>query len=192
MAYRYRRFNLGGIRLVVRCELNGWTTKNEQEQLFTCYALNEWDPRLPGSMPWREKIDIQRGAVLGNEIKNNSCKLAKWTAQSILADADMMKIGFVSRVKPTKETEHAILATQSYKPKDFANQIYLSPVNLWGIIKMFCELLHKKEDGKYVLIKDPNKSTVRLYSVPLNTFEDEVDEEGNEDGEGDEDGDRDD
>jgi translation initiation factor 3 subunit D len=33
------------------------------------------------------------------------------------------------------------------------------------------------EDGdkKYVLIKDPNKPLIRLYEVPLNTFEDEDD-----------------
>jgi hypothetical protein len=34
-----------------------------------------------------------RGAVLATELKNNSCKLAKWTAQSILAGADQMKLG---------------------------------------------------------------------------------------------------
>ena len=43
-------------------------------------------------------------------------------------------------------------------------------------------------DAKYILVKDPNKSLVRLYAVPMNTFED--DDEGisrqaaTEDGEG--------
>jgi translation initiation factor 3 subunit D len=35
-----------------------------------------------------------------------------------------------------------------------------------------------KDDGKYVLIKDPNKPVLRLYAVPPNTFEDEEEEEG--------------
>lgn len=35
----------------------------------------------------------QRGAILATELKNNSAKLAKWTAQSILSGADQMKIG---------------------------------------------------------------------------------------------------
>ena len=30
---------------------------------------------------WRQKLDTQRGAVLANELKNNACKLAKWTVQ---------------------------------------------------------------------------------------------------------------
>ncbi len=29
------------------------------------------------------------------------------------------------------------------------------------------------KDGKYVLVKDPNKALLRLYEVPLSTFEEE-------------------
>ena len=32
-------------------------------------------------------------------------------------------------------------------------------------------------EKKYVLIKDPNKSVIRLYDVPTNTFDDD-DEDG--------------
>lgn len=161
------------MRLIVRCELNGWAAKGDHEQFFTCYALNEWDSRHSGGMNWRQKIDQQRGAVLGTEIKNNSCKLAKWAVQSLLAEADLMKVGYVSRINPANPVDHVILSTQSFKPKEFASQINLQTVNIWGIVKMFCELLMKKEDGKYVILKDPNKSTIRLYSVPLETFEEE-------------------
>lgn len=35
----------------------------------------------------------------------------------------------------------------------------------------------KREDGKYVLVKDPNKPILRLYQVPAGSFED--DEDGN-------------
>jgi translation initiation factor 3 subunit D len=31
----------------------------------------------------------------------------------------------------------------------------------------------RMEEGKYVLVKDPNKSLLRLYQVPLHTFEEE-------------------
>jgi len=122
---------------------------------------------------WREKIDSQRGAVIATEIKNNSCKLAKWTAQSLLAGADQMKIGFVSRVAKNNAYEHAILATQFSRPKDFAAQITLSEGNMWGIIKMLIDLFQKQPEGKYVLMREPNRPAVRLYSVPPGTFEDD-------------------
>jgi len=59
-------------------------------------ALNEWDPRFSCGVDWRQKLDVQRGAVLANELKNNSCKLAKWTIQALLAGSDYIKFGYVS------------------------------------------------------------------------------------------------
>ena len=53
-------------------------------------ALNEWNPRFSGGINWR-KLDVQRGTVLANELKNNSCKLAKWTVQALLADSHQLK-----------------------------------------------------------------------------------------------------
>lgn len=46
-----------------------------------------------GGVDWRSKLDTQRGAVLATELKNNSCKLAKWTVCSMLAGSDTIKFG---------------------------------------------------------------------------------------------------
>jgi translation initiation factor 3 subunit D len=114
--------------------------------------------------------------VLATELKNNSCKLAKWAAQSILAGADQMKVGYVSRLNPTTAYDHTILGCDKFRPKDLAQQINLSVQNMWGIAKMVSELMMKKENGKYVILKDPNRSTIRVYAVPMDTF-DPVEEE---------------
>jgi translation initiation factor 3 subunit D len=188
VAYRYRKFNLGGINIVARCELHGWTSKRGEDQNITVYSLNEWDSKYADGVNWRQKIDQQRGAVLATELKNNSCKLAKWTAQSILAGADQMNLGYVTRIANTNSYEHTILATQFFKPKELATQINLNINNMWGIVKMLCELVLNKPDGKYVLLKDPNKATVRLYSVPPRDDDDDDEEEGDaEDEENDDD-----
>ena len=126
VAYRYRKFALDDkTTLVCRTELHGLVKK---QHYMTAFALNEYNatPNNPQAVNWRDKIDSQRGAVLATELKNNSFKLAKWTAQSLLAGADQMKIGFVSRTAPQKAHDHVILATQFYRPKDFATQITLS------------------------------------------------------------------
>lgn len=171
VAYRYRRFALGDMRLVVRCELNGWLNKRGEDQYYNIYSLNEWDSKMSNGVNWRQKVDQQRGAVLVTELKNNSCKLAKWTAQSILSGADQMKVGYVSRLNPSTPFDHTILGTDKFKPKDLAVQINLNVSNLWGIVKMLAELIMKKENGKYVILKDPNKSTIRVYAVPMDTFD---------------------
>jgi hypothetical protein len=31
----------------------------------------------------------------------------------------------------------------------------------------------KQKDGKYLIVKDPNKPVIRLYDIPDNTFESE-------------------
>jgi translation initiation factor 3 subunit D len=102
-AYRYRRFDLSlaqdedPLHLIVRTELDA-VVKNtmNEDQYLTIKALNEFDSKAPGSggsLDWRSKLSSQRGAVVATEMKNNSCKLARWTIQSILAKADIMKLG---------------------------------------------------------------------------------------------------
>ena len=184
VAYRYRKFTMGDIKLVVRCELHAWANKRGEELMMTCHTLNEWDSKFCGGIEWRQKIDQQRGAVLATELKNNSCKLGRWAAQSILAGADLMKLGYVSRNARTNPYDHQILATQFFKPKDLAVQIAMTLPQMWGVIKMICELMMRedKEDGKYVLLKDPNKPIMRLYAVPPGTFESDEDSDEDDDG----------
>lgn len=177
---------MGSLRIVARCEVHGWVDKRDSQPFMTCYALNEWDSRYSGGVNWRQKIDATRAAVLAAEIKNNNAKIAKWTAQSILANAGLMKLGYVSRVSATNPYDHQILATQFLKPKEFALQLGMSLPNIWGIIKMFCETLMAKPDGKYLIMKDPNKQIVRLYAVPMNAFEEDADEDDEEEGENEE------
>lgn len=187
VAFRYRKFPLDDkVTVVCRTELHGIVKKTQH---MTAFCLNEYTPvpvqsdskngpPVPTSSPqllsWRDKIDSQRGAVLATELKNNSFKLAKWTAQSLLAGADQMKIGFVSRVRPASAAEHVILGTQFYRPTDFAQQITLQEGQLWSMVRHFVALLQKQPDtGKFVLMRHPNKAVLHLYKVPPETFEDE-------------------
>ncbi|KUL89650.1 hypothetical protein ZTR_00398 [Talaromyces verruculosus] len=193
-AYKYRRFDLSlekdeePLNLIVRTEvdavLKGTTGA---DQYIVIKALNEFDHKAQGAggaLDWRTKLASQRGAVVATEMKNNSCKLARWTTQAILAQADHMKLGFVSRSNPRSSTSHVILGIVGYKPRDFAAQMNLNLGNGWGIVRTIVDLIHSLDDDedeeegedrlkKYVLVKDPNKPVVRLYRVPQNTFEEE-------------------
>lgn len=101
--FKYRKFDLSTndedpVYLVVRTELDAAqkNTLNGEDQYLTVHALNEFDNKAQGSggaLDWRSKLVSQRGAVVATEMKNNSCKLARWTVESILAKADMMKVG---------------------------------------------------------------------------------------------------
>ncbi|MCJ1298404.1 hypothetical protein MMC08_001193 [Hypocenomyce scalaris] len=214
--YKYRRFDLSlekdedPLHLVVRTELDAVMKNNisGEDQFLTVKALNEFDHKAQGSggaLDWRTKLTSQRGAVVATEMKNNSCKLARWTAQSILAKADVMKLGyvihcralsvllashqhmtdrihprdrFVSRATPKSNDRHVILGVVGYDPRKFADQMNLNLANGWGIVRTIVDMCLKMKEGKYVLVKDPNKPLLRLYEVPAGTFE-----EGEDDGE---------
>ena len=59
--------------------------------------------QFAGGVDWRAKLDNQRGAVLATELKNNSCKLAKWTVCSLLANSDQIKFGYVTSAIPNNK-----------------------------------------------------------------------------------------
>ncbi|QKX55233.1 uncharacterized protein TRUGW13939_02325 [Talaromyces rugulosus] len=190
-AYKYRRFDLSlekdeePLNLIVRTEVDAVVKGTSgPDQHIVIKALNEFDHKAQGSggaLEWRTKLSSQRGAVVATEMKNNSCKLARWTTQAILAKADHMKLGFVSRSNPRSSASHVVLGVVGYKPRDFATQMNLNLGNGWGIVRTIVDLIRSLEDDeedeaspkKYVLVKDPNKSVIRLYSVPTNTFEDD-------------------
>ena len=201
-AYKYRRFDISlnndeePINLIVRTEIDAATKNNisGEDQFLVLKALNEFDYKAQGSggaLDWRTKLTSQRGAVVATEMKNNSCKLARWTTQAILAKADQMKLGFVSRANPKSAANHVILGVVGYKPREFATQMNLGFSNGWGIVRTIVDLVRNfadaaggdddgedhagSKDRKYVLVKDPNKPVIRLYEVPLHTFEDEDD-----------------
>lgn len=84
------------------------------------------------------------------------------------------------------------------RPTDFAAQLNVSLANGWGIVRTVTDMCMKMPEGKYVLVKDPNKVSfnlwftqiveiesyhdqpvIRLYAVPMASFTGE-----DEDGEG--------
>ncbi|EDS41530.1 eukaryotic translation initiation factor 3 subunit 7 [Culex quinquefasciatus] len=183
VAYRYRKWDLNnGIVLVARCEHDAvLLTPQGDTQFLTIKALNEWDSKVANGVEWRQKLDTQRGAVLANELRNNSCKLAKWTVQALLAGSDQIKFGYVSRAHVRDSSRHVILGTQQFKPHEFANQINLSMDNAWGILRCIIDICMKQKDGKYLIMKDPNKPMIRLYDIPDHTFESDGEEEEGDD-----------
>jgi len=203
-AYRYRKITLPGdpkadneferepccmiVRTEVNCRLADSTgTKG----MVSVKALNEFDPKLNYS--WRTHLESQRGACLATELKNNAFKLGRWTAQAILGGCDTMKIGYVSRAQPSDPHTHSVLGVQTYHTDNFADQIGLTRNNAYGILRTIVNTIMQWEDGKYLLLKDPMKTVMRIYELPWEAFRsedegDDGDEDDEDDQELDEDG----
>ena len=63
----------------------------------------------------------------------------------------------MSRVSPKDSRNHTVLGMQQFKPAEFAQQMNLNMENAWGILRCIIDILMKLEDGKYLIMKDPNK-----------------------------------
>lgn len=64
---------------------------------------------------------------------------------------------YVSRVHIKDSSKHVILGTQQFRPLEFAQQINLNLDNAWGIMRCIIDICMRQKEGKYLIMKDPNK-----------------------------------
>ena len=79
-----------------------WTPREELSWLTVTFTI--WNSL---------NAEIVIGLYL--ELKNNACKLAKWTAQAVLAGVDNLKFGYITRYNVKDSSRHIILGTQQVK-----------------------------------------------------------------------------
>ncbi|KAJ2115714.1 hypothetical protein IW146_002088 [Coemansia sp. RSA 922] len=211
-AYRYRLFDLSAragkpshddddeeeedvvigerVLMAIRTEVDGVVISGQTKKQMFIRALTQHDITAVGAgkaLDWRQKLDSQRGAVVATEMKNNATKLARWAFQAVLAGAEQLKVGFVSRVSPRDRTRHGVLGFQTYRPSDFISQLGFSEYSGWGIVKALVDMCLEMPEGRYVIMRDPNKPLIKIYSVPAGAFEDNGEDDastaaGGEDG----------
>jgi len=70
---------------------------------------------------------------------------------------------YVSRERPNDSSSHEVLGVQQFKPRELAEQINLNMNNAWGILMTLIDIFLKKEQGKYLILKDPNKVMNSLW-----------------------------
>jgi len=166
VAYRYRRWKVTEtFDVVARCEINALREQHTNPEaardafVLVC-ALNEWNQRLTD---WRKRIDTSRGTLLATEIRNNTNKISRWAVKAMLSGCAEINLGYVSRAQTG--TGHTILASQTFKTKDFIVQLSLNPRNMWAILKRFATSLLALPEGRYLIARDLSKPLCRIYNV---------------------------
>ncbi|KAK1936897.1 putative eukaryotic translation initiation factor 3 subunit 7 [Babesia divergens] len=175
MAYRYRTFTVPGsnngkgyerlpIHVVTRGEVHARMQGVPQGGYTYVCALNELPHKTQKS--WRTQIETQKGALLANEMRNNTAKLQRFAASAILSGCDTLKLAFVSRRVPSDAENHTIIGIHTYTTENLATQMGLNMRNAWAIVRLICNLIMSRPDGQYILVKDPLKPNIRFYAVP--------------------------
>jgi len=173
VAYRYRRYPLSDtVDIVVRCELQAVQTPCTAEtidgNLVAVCTLNEWNP---SSTKWSVEVDKHIGFVLASELRNNACRMARVMAKAILAGANMVHVGFVTRKSASVNTNHVILSTVSYDTQNFARQLNVTERMLWGVADNIFKMIVPLPEGKYLITKQDVSPVITVYSTP---FEEET------------------
>lgn len=164
VGFIYKKFILEGkSEVVIRVEVDSYIKdSNGKENLCMVKALNEYDL----STDWRKKLETHRGALVTTEIRNNSCKVNKWVCQAYLAEAETIKLGYVSRINSKESGKHAILGVDSYTVKDLSQIISFKMKECWYIVKYLMDYFSKQNNGKYAIVKIPFKQQMRIFRIP--------------------------
>ncbi|KAE8656403.1 Eukaryotic translation initiation factor 3 subunit D [Hibiscus syriacus] len=169
----------------------------DPEDLLFCCALEYYNrsfDRITPGFGWDgNKVTFDEPnpfASEGDEVASVAYRYRRWKLDNDMylvarceaeagdaKGADLMKLGYVTRVHPRDHFNHVILSVVGYKPRDFASQFNLNTSNMWATIKSIVDLCMKLNEGKYVVVKDPAKPQVRIYEVSADAFENDYVEE---------------
>jgi len=171
-AYRYRKFNLDNkVNLVVRSEIDAYVKEGEGTSFVKVCALNEYQPQ----QDWKQNYELNKGAVISSELRNNLNKICRWLCQALLADCGSVRLGFVTK-QNVKDGKHYVLTVEDMTTNSLSNTINYRLKDSWSVVKTLTDILAKQEDGTYAFIKQAYKPGIRVYRAPDEEAEESDDE----------------
>jgi len=164
IGYIYKKFELeDNIHVIVRTELEAYKSHEGKPEYILVKALNEYDPKITTS--WRKNLDTLRSGVFATEVHNNGNKMAKWALQAHLSGAVGIRLGYITRSNPKDIYNHVILAVDYHNTGEFISEVNVDLRLMWGTFKRIIEMVKGLDDGKYLILRDPNEKNLHFYKV---------------------------
>lgn len=166
--YTYMKWPFGKNRtLITRGQMHSYESistgagTEDQIKYTNIYAMNQWKFNKP---EWK-KVDADKTAILGGELTDNSNRVSKWALQSLFAGVDNMKIMFVTRQKLSSNLKHQIVGASTLSVNKFMNLISFKYDEAWSNVKFIVDHFEEKEDGEYLLVRDPLKNLIKIFNI---------------------------
>eukprot|EP00796_Vickermania_ingenoplastis_P006049 gene6050-4350_t len=186
--YRYRRFSINPgtpqqYNLVVRCEIDAVTNNKEYLRLF---GLLEQE--RPKKDKWEVRLQRkQNAAIIPEEFHNNSAKISRWIALSLLSNAAQMKIGLITRstieaspfggeAKSTPD-QHRLLYVDSNAPASLARHLNINYNSMWATANLLLSTIVESMSEQDGFIAKLNNGQVVVVEGATGDSEDDSDEE---------------
>ncbi|KAG5496765.1 hypothetical protein JIQ42_03598 [Leishmania sp. Namibia] len=197
--YSYRRYIMHDgtpdrYDIVVRCEVDALMPRTNDR--VRCFALLEQCVVSEKDSSWRREGLLKNAAsFLPIEYAHNGCKIARWTALSLLSDAKLMKIGFVTCEEKMEKgqrvfdhKQHEVLSVQTYSPASLATQFGIDVSNMWAIVDHIMRpFIEGHSICPSILMKPGDKSELVVVEEEDDddSEEDDLDEDGDDGDDGD-------
>ena len=161
-AYRYRKWNLDNkVNIVVRSEVDAYIKEGEGTSFVKVAALNEYQPQ----QDWKQNYELNKGAVISSELRNNLNKICRWLCQALLADCSQVKLGFVTK-QNVKDGKYYVLTVEDMTTNSLSNTINYRLKDSWNVVKTLVDIVAKQDDGTYAFVKQAYKPGIRVYRAP--------------------------
>ena len=185
LGYKYKIYKLADdITICIRCQNHFYNPAGSagQEGLSNLFVFLEWNQQRQG---WTKDLDTNMNPKLNTEIIDNTCKLTRWTIQSIISGVETMRFAFVQRVNTSSSKSHQVIGFSTHNPQNFTGQLNLKMANSWAILKDVIStiLAQDQTSADYLYMKDPNQANYKLYHmVNAENEDDDDDDEDDEQG----------
>lgn len=139
-------------------------------EYMNIYTFNEWKEKPT----WQKKIDGHLTSIHTSELTDNAFRVHRWMIQCLLADVDLIKFNFVSRVKKNP-SKHHLLATTTAKVKDLVQQLAFNAQQAWGNLEYVIDLFSSKlsQDGDFLLAKYGETQNLKIHKIEKRDVDDE-------------------
>lgn len=163
--YVYKSWKFPNYCILCRCKFDAIDCKGKRVKICSTTQQN---PKQFKQLSWQRYLDSKFGEIKTTDVNNNLFCYSRWGIESIISGCKSILLGWLARQLDLSPNSHCILKCQRVSVKEFANNTcFLKPSNCWEVLNyILTELLNKElEDGKYVILRDPNKACLRLYQV---------------------------
>jgi len=170
---RYNRYELSNYTVICRCSFDAIDEKGDPVIVAT--ATQHHPSKSYNNLAWNKDLDVKFAAAKTAVINNNKFQFARWGIEMILAGAQSIVLGFVSRTFPANGKDHQILKVLTMGRDEYVKRWCLSKsmANSWGIFDQLVQYFKDDEikEGKYCILRDANKERLSFYKVEERTLD---------------------
>lgn len=168
-SYVYRTFQLlSGAQVWMRARVEGLVEREGGDALASAFALIEHDAgdKVFGS-EWRSLLDSRLATITSGEKKNNARMIDMVSLHALLSGIDYLYLGFLSKKAKEKHPQGTkILKVEKYTKKEFHTLFALNQRLAFSNLENIVDQLQGLADGHYMLVKEPQVESLRVYRVP--------------------------